>query len=350
VAFTRPTLAQLVDRIQQDFVSRLELSAPLLRRSMVYVLSRVMAGAAHMLHGHLDWASVQVLPDQAEEAGLLRWTRLFGMSKTPATFATGSLTITGTNGSIIPATTVYLRSDGAEYTVDADVTISGGTATAALTASVAGAAGSCDAGASLALESPIAGVDSTAVVAVGGLTGSDEESTEALRTRFLEHLRTPPQGGSEADYIAWAKEVPGVTRVFVAPLEDGPGTVKVRFVRDDDSGSIFPSSPEVTAVQDHIDSVRPVTAIVTVEAPTAVTRNYTIGISPDTAETRAAVEAELIDMLRRDATPGMTLRLSRIQVAVGTSDGVDDYTVTVPHTDTVYAADEMPSHGTITWV
>ena len=54
MSFERPTLPDLVSRIQTDFVSRLALTGAVLRRSVVTVLARVLAGAAHMLHGHLE--------------------------------------------------------------------------------------------------------------------------------------------------------------------------------------------------------------------------------------------------------------------------------------------------------
>lgn len=348
--FNRPTLPQLVDRIQQDFVSKLQLVSPLLRRSVVYVFGRVVAGAAHMLHGHLEYLSHQIFPDQSDDAFLVRQAAIFGLSKTPATFAQGNIVCTGTNGTLIPATTLWQRSDGVEYSVDADTTIASGTATVAVTAVLAGAAGSTDPFVDLSIESPIAGVNATASVDSGGLNGSDQESTDGLRSRLLTRLQEPPHGGDADDYVAWALEVSGVTRAWVYPLENGAGTVVVRFVRDNDSGSIFPDSGEVSDVQTFIDSVAPVTAIVTVEAPVGDVLNYTISITPDTADTRAAVTAALIDMHRRDAQPGVPTRVSRIEVAIGTAAGIEDFTLTSPSSDVSHATGHMAQQGTITWV
>lgn len=347
--FARPTLAELTDRVQQDFLSRLNLVAPVLRRSMVYVLSRVLAGAAHLLHGHLEYLSKQAFPDQSDTDFLVRQAGLFGLSRKPASFATGDVTFTGTNGVAIPLGTVLVRSDGARYETVEDAVVAAGTATVPVLSVLAGADQACDAGVELTCESPIASVDATATVAAGGLAGAaDEETDAALRARLLDRLRSPPQGGAAADYIAWALEVPGVTRAWVYPLEDGPGTVVVRFVRDDDA-SIIPDVGEVGTVQAYIDERRPVTAQVTVEAPVASPIAYTISITPDTAATRAAVEAELVDMLRRDAKPGGTIFKSQIDVAVGVAEGVNDFTVSVPAGDVVHDPGELATHGAITW-
>jgi uncharacterized phage protein gp47/JayE len=347
--FVRPTLPELVDRIQADLVSRLMLTAPILRRSLVYVLARVLAGATHMLHGHLEFLGKQVFPDQSDGDFLVRQAAIFGISRKPAAFASGSLDVTGTNGAIIPAGSVILRADGVAYETEGEVTIAAGFASPTINAVAAGADGSCEAGVELSFESPIAGVEATAIVAAGGIVGgSDEESDDDLRTRLLERLREPPHGGSKADYIAWAKEVAGVTRAWCFPLELGAGTVVVRFVRDDDA-SLIPDAGEVATVQAHIDEVRPVTATVTVQAPIADALNYTISITPNTTAVRAAVEAELKDLLLRIAEPGGVIPRSQIEVAIGTADGVTDFEVTVPAADVVHGAGHMAVHGAITW-
>lgn len=350
--FERPTLTQLVDRTQQDVVSRLELGGAVLRRAIVRVFTRALAGAVHMLHGRLEYLSRQVFPWMVESEHLTRWADLYGIARKAADYAQGTVIFTGSDGSVMDAGAVLVRADGQRYAVDADATISSGEATAAVTALAAGSDGTLIAGEPLSLESPIAGVSSSAEVDESTIDGTDQESDAELLSRLRARLADPPQGGAETDYTAWALEVEGVTRAWVYPLELGAGTVVVRFVRDNDGtgSAIIPSAGEVTAVQEHIDEVRPVTADVTVVAPTAVTRNFTISITPDTADTREAVEAELEDMLRRTVEPGGTLLFSQVEVAVGTADGITDFTVTSPAADVNYSTGELPVMGTVTWV
>lgn len=350
MAFDRPTLPSLVDRIQADLVSRLEGSGAPLRRSMVAVLARVSAGAVHMLYGALDYLSRQLFADVADDAYLVRFASLYGLSKHPATFAAGYVTVTGGAGTEIPEGAILRRSDGVEYWVDAAVTLSGGAESIHLAAVLAGAAGNADAGVELTFESPIATVDATATVDAGGLVnGADIEGTESLRTRLLERIRFAPQGGAESDYIDWALSVPGVTRVWVYPNQLGAGTVVVYFVRDDDAGSIIPSGGEVTTVQTYIDTVRPVTAAVTVAAPTAKTWNFTLAVVPNTTAVKDAVEAELTDLFRTSGEPGVTLPISAVRTAIGIASGLTDYTLTIPSADLTHSAGELPVLGTITW-
>lgn len=349
MAFERPTLATLVDQSQADFLSRLTLTGAVLRRAVVHVFARVIAGAVHMLYGLLEFLSRQVFPDSAEAQYLVRLADLYGLSRKAADYGHGTVTFTGTDDSVIDEGVVLVRGDGNRYEVDAEVTIASGTATADVTALTAGAAPTLTVGEPLALESPITGVSSSATAASSTTDGSDEESDEELRGRLAERMAFAPQGGAAADYPAWAKQVDGVTRAWEYPRELGPGTVTVRFVRDNDSGSIIPSAGEVTEVQDYIDELRPVTADLTVVAPVADTQDFTISITPDTIAIRAAVEAELEDMLRRTVEPGGTMLLSAVELAVGNAEGVTDFTVDSPVADTNYSAGHLPIMGAVTW-
>jgi uncharacterized phage protein gp47/JayE len=351
MAFSRPTLAELVARVEADFVSRLNVTSPLLRKSMIKVLSRVVAGAAHLLHGHISWVAEQVLPDTMSEAYLIRFASHFGLSRNEASFATGDMDATGVNGSVIPAGSVVVRDDGIEYTVDSDATIAAGVASVSVTCQTAGEDGNAAAGVTMNFASPISGVDSSIDVDSNSIDGgSDEETIEDFLVRVLAHMSDPPHGGTSADYVAWAKEVSGVTRAFVFPLESGPGTVAVRFVRDDDAGSIIPSAGEVTTVQNYIDTKSPVTATVTVSAPTGVTMNWTIAITPDTSALRALVETALEDYISENAECGTTIYKTKLDATIANVPGITDHTMTIPAADVSHTNSQIAIPGTITWV
>ena len=350
MAFSRPTLTELISRTVADMSSRVVNSVgSVLRRSLLGVIARVIAGASHQLHGHMDWISRQILPDTADDDQLDRHGNLWGVERKAADYAAGDVDFIGTNGSVIPALTVLVRSDGVEYTTDAEVTISAGVATAAVTCSTAGTTGNTDAAATLSLQSPISGVNSTGTVASGGIIGGDDiETDDDYRARISDRIQQPPNGGSEDDYVTWAKEVAGVTRAWCYPSYLGAGTVGVTFTRDDDV-SIIPDSGEVAEVQDYIDAVRPVTADLTVFAPTPVSMNMTIAISPNTAAVQAAITAEVEDLLLREAEPGGTILLSHLREAVSIAAGEADHDMTIPSADVTHAAGQLAVLGTITF-
>lgn len=345
MSFTRPTLSQLVDRIQADFVSRLDLAGAVLRRSLVYVFSRVIAGAAHMLHGHLEFLGRQIFPDLSEEEFLLRHAALYGITRTEPTVSRATVTFTGTNGTTIPAETRLTSSAGVEYEVQVPVVIAAGTATVTIASVTMGAATRLVVGAVLTLQSPIAGVDATATVATIVQDGDDTERLEALRIRLLEYLAEPAHGGTVADYAAWAKEVAGVTRVWVTPLGLGPGTVLVYFARDLDSGSgavAIPDSGEIAAVQAKLDAEAPAHATVTVGTLVDKQITFDVTINPSGPDMVNAVVASIEDHLRTVGEPDVTILVSGLRTAIGNTPGLLDWELNTPSGNVTVAANELP--------
>lgn len=348
--FDRPTLTTLIERVRADIQTELTGIDPWLRWQVEGVLGKILAAQAHGLHGHLLWLSRQIMPDTAEAEFLDRWADIYGLTRKAAVQATGDIVITGTHTTVVPAATVWQRADQVQYTQDGDATIGGGgSVTAAVTAVLGGTDGNADASTTVTLVTPQSGVDSDATVDTGGITGGTDTETDAeLLVRLLSRIRTPPKGGGPGDYVNWALEVSGVTRAWEIPQWLGPGTVGVTFVRDNDT-PIIPDSGEVTAVQTYIDTVRPVTASITVFAPTGVDFDRTMAVVPNTAAVKAAVDVELADYLLRVAEPGVTLLLSQINEAISLAEGETDHTLTVPAANKTHLAYQIPVDGTTTW-
>lgn len=341
--FNRPPLTALVKGLRDDMLSRVD--GELLRRADAEVNSRVFAGAVHGLYGYADWIARQVIWDTCDDDTLERWASMWlQVPRKPAASATGSVTFVVAAGATVPSGTVLQGFDGVQYLTTADSAASAAPVIAALP----GASGNRAAGQSLSLVSPVAGVQTQAMASeISG--GADVESIDALRARLIARVQTPPDGGSATDYKAWALEVPGVTRAWVAPLEQGAGTVVVRFVRDNDA-TIIPDAAEVAAVQAYIDSVRPATAELYVVAPVADPIAFQITLTPNTLAVRAAVEAELRDLITREAAPSVTMLISHIREAVSSAAGETDSVVTSPAANIVPATGHMPTFGSIAWL
>lgn len=356
MTFKRPTLAELIRTTEDDYEGRLPGADARLPASNLNVMARVQAGGLHGLYGYQDWIARQIPFDTAEAEILERWAGIWNITRKPAASATGQVTFTGNDLAAIPAGTVLQRTDGREYATTADVAIAGTTALATVVAVLPGLAGNLGAGAKLKMVSSIAGVDTTAVVGTGGLVaGADAESDQALLTRFLARIRMPPHGGSKQDYLAWTLEVPGVTRAWVDQLLDVdgdpvPGTVWVRFVCDDQVGGIIPNAAKVAEVQAYLDARRPVTAEVVVTAPTPKPLDLVIaGLDPANDDVKAAIEAEVADLLRREGGDGDTLLLSHIREAISLALGERDHQLTAPVANVTHARGEIPVMGTTTW-
>lgn len=342
--FSRPQLSALVKGLRDDMLSRVG-DETLLRRADAEVYSRVFAGSLHGLYGYIDWISKQIIWDTCDDDTLDRWASMWlQVPRKPAASAIGAVTFVLAAGVTVPAGVVLQAFDGQQYATTAD-SVAG---TAQVIALVPGAAGNRAAGQALSLQSPVAGAQTQATA--GEISaGADIENISSLRARLIARVQTPPDGGSATDYKQWALEVAGVTRVWVAPLEQGGGTVVVRFVRDNDATPI-PDAAEVAAVQAYINSVRPVTAQVFVVAPVADPIAFQISLTPATVAVKAAVQAALQDLLLREGAPGVTLLISHIREAVSTASGETDSTLVSPAANVLPATGHMPTYGSIVWV
>lgn len=343
----KPTLAEIKSRQVADVQSSLELSE-LLPSSYLRSLSDALGGSVYLLYGFLEQMARQGIPSLAEGEFLTNWANTWKLTRNSATFASGNVTFTGNNGVQIPSGTNIISESNISYKTKTTVTIVSGTATVEVIALTAGAAGNLASSSSLSIINPIAGINSAATTA-GLAGGGDTETDESLRARLLQRIQNAPQGGSKTDYERWALEVAGVGAVWVIE-PNVAGSVYVYIVTPDED-NLAPSAALVQQVQDYIDDFarRPVTANVTVFAPTVVSQNFTINLSPNTAEIRAAVEANLEDLLKRERLPGGTLLISKIREAVSTAAGENDNSVTSPSGNVSLSTGQIAKLGTVTF-
>jgi uncharacterized phage protein gp47/JayE len=122
----------------------------------------------------------------------------------------------------------------------------------------------------------------------------------------------------------------------------------VTFVLDD-TEPIVPDEETVSVVQAYIDGLRPVTADVYVFACQAVAVNFSISLNPLTAAVKSAVESELRDLLRREASPAMLLLISHIREAISLATGEVDHVLNSPSGNVQFAEGEFPVMGAISW-
>jgi len=231
-----------------------------------------------------------------------------GLVRLPATTAIGEIAVTGTNGTVIPIgtqfSTVVAYGQSATPAVFESTeagTISGGTVTVAIQATVAGTNGNAGIGQITRLISSISGV--TAVNNAAATTGGTaRETDDDFRIRLLNFVQNPAGGGNKQDYINWALEVPGIGSASCVPLGSGAGTVDVYILTDE---LAVPGAPLIAEVQAYIapgtpgsgEGKAPIGADVTVAAPSLVTVGVTVNVLArdgfDTGDVETDVEAAI---------------------------------------------------------
>lgn len=341
MAFERPTIQELIARVQSDAESRLGQKA--MRWTLVPVLSRVIAGVSHTLHGHINFILRQIFSSTAEGAYLERRASEYGIYRKAASYPTGVVTFVGLG--VVPEGTLLQTGDGAVYVTTADSS----DGEAPIKASAAGASGNADAGMELTLISPVEGVQSTCTA--GELTGgADAEDDEALRERLLFRQKSPPKAGTKQDYVKWALEVPGVTRAWCFPKEMGQGHVTVRFMTDGMTENGIPNARMIKTVQEYIEAEMPVTTVLHVVAPIPKKLDMTVDILPDTERLRQQVEGAIAQTIIAESSPSGAILLTSLDRAIASISDLKSYRIQVPADDVACSTGEIFVPGKITFV
>lgn len=345
---TIPTRSEILARVLADF--RVETESDPLRRSPERALCVALMGQSRGLYGVLEWLLRQLDPTTSDDIIFWRWAAIHGVFQKPATQWQGIGIAEGTEGTLIPGGSALTRPDGQEYTTIADATITEeGAVEIMLLATSPGANAALEGEATFS--SPIPGVEPVVEITTTTIAGADVESREEAQDRFLFEMANQPSGGGPGDYERWAKEVAGVTRAWEFPLHDGPNTVGVAFVRDNDVGTNIPDSGERAQVQTYLESKAPITASPVVLTLTPLEVDIEISLlNPDTTAVRNAIQASLEDFFSRNARPGATLPLSQINAAISAAPGEVSHVLTEPIFAPVATELQMPVLGTVSYV
>ena len=346
MAWTSPTLSELISRVESDLNTKFFGTAATLRRSVLKVLARVWAGVVYPIHLFLFWIYAQAFAHLADGDQLDRHGQEIGVFRKPATFANGLVLLTGTSGTVIPqGTLIQTVVDRVEYQTTQDVTLTGPTLVS-VTAIVAGSAGNQESGVPLELVSPIVGVDT--VRTSGAISeGVEIEGDEEYRARILYKKRNPPQGGADADYVIWATSVSPVTDCWVFPQYPEANSVTLRVANYNATPPVL-SPSEVQDVVDYVTdrSRKPVTADVRVASVQVSVIVVRAQIRPFNTTTMAAADTELRDLFSARAksqgepgTPGTTIARSQVQNAISSATGVTGATITEILQDGVVVTD-----------
>ncbi len=348
-------------QVRDDIAAHLPGADATVPNSNLRVMAEAMAAVGHDNDLHLDWVARMMMPDTAEGEFADRWANIIlPQGRKAASPATGQITVTGDVGAAV-ATGAELTASAVDafgnaqvlrYEVSAGLTLGSTSAVVNVVALTVGALGNLDEGAQLAFVEPPEGIDGSATVAAPGLAGgADQETDTELIGRYITRLQEPPHGGARHDYVAWALEVPGVTRAW-AVQEMGIGTVTVRImldkVRAEDNG--IPDTEDLDLVTAYIDALRPVTvADLYVVAPIAQPLDFTISLlANDTPEVRANIAREIRAMLEARSAPGQTIYASWIREAISAATGEDHHNTAVANV-VATSAGHIVVPGTITY-
>jgi len=357
MSFQIPTLQELAERTRGAFRAELPGSDAWIWPNNVYASAKVIAAAAFEIFLRLRWVLDQAFVTTAEGRFLDRHGADYGLARLPASYAEGTARVSGTAGAAIASGAFMANTAGRQFRVLAGKSIPpSGSVDVAVRAVEPGRASNTIANAPLALQAETPGVEPAAGTPTGIGGGADEEEDALYRERLLFRLQNPPHGGAPADYVMWAREINGVTRVWAVRAAFGPGTVAVYFLMDDAYPNGIPQTADVTRVSDHLDALAPAGGIYTVIAPKPHVVDVRIsGLEPAGAEVRDAVVAEIAAMFRREARPslpgpyGETFRISGswIWQAAANASGERRHRIVAPASDVALPVGHVAVLGSV---
>lgn len=331
--FNVPTVSKLISDGKADIEIALDGSLPPMSTEEAVNISTSLA--LRDLYDHQTYIAQQIIPSEnSDDDTIIEAAISEGVTRKQATYAYGSCQLVGT--SPISVDSELTHTNGNIYYVTASGSPSGGNVVVEIQAKDAGIAGNLATGESLTLVSPVSGVNPQAVVIGDGIAGGvDLEPISELLERLRYRKRHPPVGGSIHDYIAWMREVAGVTRAFGWDSWHGGGTVGIAFCYDART-SILPTSTELAYMDAYIfhhddpatgDGVGRPAGIEVIPVPITLKHAaLNIHLIPDTAEIRTAVSANIV-VLQKTLQPGTTALITAIRTAIGSSASVTDYTL-----------------------
>lgn len=183
------------------------------------------------------------------------------------------------------------------------------------------------------------------------IPGTDAETDDELRQRYLQRVRQPATSGNAAQYRQWATEVPGVGDAKVFPLWAGPGSVKLAIA---DSKKQPASLTLVDTVADYLETVRPIGAAVTVVSAAAKEINVSAVLSLASGYAIQAVtdtfSMELEVYLQEIAFTSSYVSYAKVGTLLLNTPGVLDYTgltVNGGSANLALEAEEIPVLGTV---
>jgi len=355
--YTKPTLTEIFNRVRNDIYTNLGLTVQYLRKGFIFALSWTLSGLFNGIYGYLDWILDQLFPDTADTDFVNRWASIKNLTPIEAQKSTGIVEVTGIIASNVAVDTEIIRNDGARFKITTAAILTSSPQDYPVISIDAGVDTVTAAATVMTFVSVPVGIDASVTVEAAGIAGGrDDETTEELRARILSSFRAPPRGGSNYDHETWANEALDVTNTWihtwdpsVNPYALQKAQVKMYFAMFDTYADGVPLAGDVTILQDYIDARKPAGEHFTATAPVADPVAFTISITPDTANNRTLVTAQLSDLIKRKTQENGTLYLSDIYEAIGRTANLTDWTLTTPSANVVTALGDMHTLGTITF-
>lgn len=280
-----PTTKQVTSNTVSQIEAAIAQQVPLLPKAFIRVIAKALAGVYMVLYKYCGFIFLQIFPSSAmldvteingvQVSPLTAWGDLVGAgAPAPATQAQVEVVVSviTVGATVLPAGTAIVNpGTGVVYLTTTSVALNAPTVTVQARASSdqaggngSGTVGNVAVGETLAMASPIPEASPSVIVVSLVVTGANGESEAAYRARIVQRFRTPPQGGSLADYFFWATDPTGIIGAFPYVQQDCPGITQIFLeATAESSGNAdgIPTQSQLEASLNVINSFRPANGV-----------------------------------------------------------------------------------------
>lgn len=296
-------------------------------------------GMAEICEAILPRVLQQIIPSWSYGTYLDGHAKGRNLTRRGATRASGNITITGKEGTIIPTASLFYTAavgddPSMEYASLVSATIPAeGIVTVPVECTSFGIVGNTPANTIVMHSGKVKGI--TAITNEEAVTGgTEEENDESLRARIEEADRSQGNSftGCPADYKRWATSVPGVGKATIIPAQDDSGLVRVLIT---DANGDPATTNLCNAVYNYImrpdnpdKRLAPIGASVAVSPPDTITIIIKATVELAEGATIEAVKAAYLAKLAAYwpvAFGDGEIKYTRVAAALASVEGANDY-------------------------
>lgn len=260
---TIPTVQQLTNNIISNLTAEFGVTTNPFGYAFIVALAGVVGAAQWLI-----WLAVAVLQsnlwvDTCDLPTLIRYgIIILGRNMFQAQPGVYTLTVTGTTGAVIPATTVYKSDDNSEspgmlYQITGGAyTMPGTTGTITVTALTGGLSSLLNIGDTLTATAPILNVSSTATVGAQVTAPIDAETEAAYRQAVINKIQLVPGIWSAVDYRLVGDDIDGLYQTYA--YLDPASTNEVNVYLQGETPGTTISGTIITNYETAIGLVRPI--------------------------------------------------------------------------------------------
>ena len=268
-----PTTQQINENIIAQLEASLNQTIPLLPKSFLRVLAKVLSGVFVIIYKYGGFIFKQMFVQTASFKDvdfngttinpLKFWGRLIGVGD-PVEATRSELeieiTVLDQTGNLSSGTQLVGETNGVTYILTSGVVLNSEKVQGIIKAvndqsggNGSGIIGNLEPDQLVSFVSPLPNIDRIAKVTKQEVTGTEGETEAFYRQRIIDRFQKKPQGGAYADYEQWGEEAAGIIKVY--PYTGQPGQVDVYSEATIDSSGNPDGIPTQAQLQDVLDLI-----------------------------------------------------------------------------------------------